>query len=131
MRSKRYQVLGVRGPMWDQSMKFAIFRSGLLRKILCIVIALVMASAPSVTAVAQGYGAIQAVRQRVSGLEQAPGSQGPDAHASPEGTPATPPTSSELVSGKLDTTYVSPTAAVIAVLRPAQLIGSPLGQGLP
>jgi hypothetical protein len=117
--------------MWDQSMKFAIFRSGLLRKILCIVMALVMASAPSVTAVAQGYGAIQAVRQRVSGLEQAPGSQGPDAHASPEGTPATPPTSSELVSGKLDTTYVSPTAAVIAVLRPAQLIGSPLGQVLP
>jgi hypothetical protein len=112
-------------------MKFAKFRFGLLRKILCIVMALVMASAPSVTAVAQGYGAIQAVRQRVSGLEQAPGSQPPDAHGSPEGVPTGPPTSSELVSGKLDTTYVSPTAAVIAVLRPAQLIGSPLGQVFP
>src|SRR5690349_5678491 len=117
--------------MWskrDQSMKLLQFRPGMLRKILCNVLALVMASAPSMAAVAQGYGAVQAVRQRVSGLQQAPGSQGPETHAVPESVPSAAPTSSELVSGKLDTTYVSPTAAVIAVLRPAQLMASPLGQ---
>jgi hypothetical protein len=100
----------------------------LVHRILCTLLtALVVASATS-AAKAQGYGAIQAVRQRVEGLsgpgaaagEGRPGAMGPEQPLSPGANGA-----------KLDTSYISPNAAVFLAIRPAQLLTSPIGQTFP
>jgi hypothetical protein len=82
------------------------------------------------TATAVGQGAVQAVRQRVSGLDRGVGPDDGPLPTSPEGV-SLPPTSPGASAGKLDTTFVAPTAAVVAVIRPAQIMASPLGQVFP
>jgi hypothetical protein len=104
------------------------FRTNLLPKVLCIVLVVLMVSAQAATVVAQG--AVQAVRQRVSGLDRGVGPDDGPLPTSPEGV-SLPPNSPGATAGKLDTTYVASTAAVVAVVRPAQILASPLGQVFP
>ncbi len=102
---------------------FRAERIRLLRRLGCAVLAV---TAVSPMALGQGYGAIQAVRQRVSGLQGGPGAPpvGSPPGEQPLGSPVAPP-------AKLDTTYVSPTASALAVIRPAQIVTSPAAQMLP
>ena len=104
-------------------MNFRMLSAKLYRHCICVVLAMTMATAPSVNVLAQG--AVQAVRQRVQGrLGVEPGEQpGP---APGEFTP--PPYSSP---GSVDTTYIAPSAAVILNIRPAQIMSAPLAQLLP
>jgi hypothetical protein len=94
-----------------------------------VVLALLGATVPAVPVRAQG--AVQAVRQRVSGLEQGP--EGPPAErgAPPGVAPPEQPLSPGSSAGKLDTTYVASTASVLIVLRPAQIMTAPIAQVLP
>jgi len=103
----------------------------MFRPIPLIVFLLLAALAAAFTpmeADAQGYGAIQAVRQRVEGLS------GPGAPAG-EGRPGAmvpeQPLSPGANGAKLDTSYISPNAAVLLAIRPAQLLTSPIGQTFP
>lgn len=85
------------------------------------------------TASAQGYGAIQAVRGRVSGLGAAPQGElppGPGPGVDP-GQPSSAGGPAAGALGKLDTSYVSPTATIVISIRPAQIMASPLVQLLP
>jgi hypothetical protein len=100
----------------------------LVHRILCSLLATLVVTSATSAAKAQGYGAIQAVRQRVEGLsgpgaaagEGRPGAMGPEQPLSPGANGA-----------KLDTSYISPTAAVLLAIRPAQLLTSPIGQTFP
>ncbi len=98
------------------------------RRVLCSLLGALFVVCTSTAAVAQGYGAIQAVRQRVEGLS------GPGAPAG-EGRPGAMNPDQSLTPGangaKLDTTYISPNAAVLLAIRPAQLLTSPIGQTFP
>jgi type II secretory pathway pseudopilin PulG len=76
---------------------------GFMQRMICIVLAASMACAPSMNLLAQTNGAAQAAGQ-------------PKAATS---------------ANKIDTTYVTPGAVVMAVLRPAQLMKSKAGQMLP
>jgi hypothetical protein len=74
-----------------------------------------------------------AVRQRVEGLSpQGPegGPQQPQPPAAPAAGPgqAAPP---EMTPGKLDTRYISPTSAFVVVVRPAQILASPIAHVFP
>jgi hypothetical protein len=113
------------------AMKMQLFNAGPSRRFLCAILGLVMAIAPSVWAVAQGFGAVQAVRQRVSGLERGP--EAPPGEVPPAPGPGAPgqPGYPGPTAGKLDTTYVSPTASALLVIRPAQLMASPMAQVFP
>ncbi len=101
------------------------------RRLLCIVLAFVMASAPSVSVVAQGFGAVQAVRQRVSGLEQGAESPPGEAPPVPGGASFEQPASPVAMAGKLDTRYVPSTASALIVIRPARIVTAPIAQMLP
>ncbi len=106
-------------------------RPGRFQRFLCFLLSGAIAAAPSAAAFGQGFGAQQAVRRSVSGLERGP--EAPPAETPPifqEGSPA-PPSSPGSMTGKIDTTFVSPTASVLAVLRPAQLLTSPVSQMFP
>jgi hypothetical protein len=85
-----------------------------------------MAVGPSATVWAQTNAAAQAVRQRVSGIGQASGDV-------PERTVS--PSDQTLIAapgaGKIEAKYVAPAAAVVVVLRPAQIMSSPLTEMLP
>jgi hypothetical protein len=103
-----------------------IFR--LQQRVMCSLLGVLLVVCTSAAAFAQGYGAIQAVRQRVEGLS------GPGAPAG-DGRPGSMNAEQPLTPGangaKLDTSYISPTAAVLLAIRPAQLLTSPLGQTFP
>src|SRR5688572_5197604 len=100
-------------------MKLQLLRPGRIRGALCLILATLMATAPSASAVAQGLGASQSVRGRA--LEVAPSPEPapaetppPTPPATPETSPSTPPTYSPSAdAGKLDTTFVSPNASVL------------------
>ena len=102
---------------------------GPLRLFLSIVLAITVTTAPSAAVMAQGYGAQQAVRQRVQGLEGQP--------AAPPSQPAGPaveepaPQQYDSTPDGIDTTYVAPGAAAIIVFRPAQIMAAPIAKLLP
>lgn len=98
-----------------------------LRYSLNLTLALAIAAAPSANVLAQ-YGAQQAVRQRVQGLQAAPEEQpAPEYEAPPTDYP--PPSGPP--SGALDTRYITPGATAVLVLRPAQIMAAPLAELLP
>ena len=101
------------------------------QRLLCVILAATTATAPSASVVAQTNAAAMAVRQRVEGLDRGPGPEGPGT-APPQNVP-TPgqAVSTEPTAGKIDTRYISPNAAIVVVLRPAQLLASPIAQALP
>jgi hypothetical protein len=103
----------------------ALGRGGIRSNLYQLIVILVASNVVG-TAMAQSYGAVQAVRQRVSSL---PGADAPSTEAPPPGYPS--PGGSANAVGKLDTSYVSPTASIIASLRPAQILTSPLAQTFP
>jgi hypothetical protein len=86
-----------------------------------------MAVGPSASVWGQTNAAAQAVRQRVSGLEQSPGEVPGEQPISPrDQTLVAAPG-----AGKIEAKYVAPSAAVVVVMRPAQLMSSPLTEMLP
>ena len=93
-----------------------------------VILGLLVIAVPSAAVMAQG--AVQAVRQRVSGLDQGPEGQ-PAGPAAPPGVPPTDPAYTGPTAGKLDTTYVASTASILIVLRPAQIMTAPIAQVLP
>ncbi len=112
-------------------MNVGTISTGLFHRFICIALSIAMAITPLSNVLAQTFGAQQAVRQRVQGLGggeefppenrlDAPPTAEPDA-ALPAGAPA----------GRIDTTYVSPGAVAIVVLRPAQIMSSPMAEMLP
>jgi hypothetical protein len=106
------------------------FAAKLPHRLLCITLAGLMATAPSVQVVAQN-GAAMAVRGRAEGLQSPTGPEGPGS-TPPQTSPGAPNSSSgTLAPGKIDTRYITPNAAVVVVLRPAQLLASPAGKLLP
>ena len=105
-------------------MKFHPLKDRRIRGFLSFQLGVVMTVTPSLSAMAQGYGAIQAVRQRVEGLNGGPGAPGPGSSV-PGGT------APGANGAKLDLSYVSPNASVLLVIRPAQLMASPFGQAFP
>lgn len=105
-------------------MKFQPLQNQRIRLVFCIFMTLLTAFMPAVSAMAQGYGAIQAVRQRVEGLNGGPDASGPGASGPGGAVPGAN-------GAKLDTSYVSPNASVLLVIRPAQLMVSPFAQMFP
>lgn len=100
------------------------------RRLWCGLMVIGCGAVISQPAVGQGYGAIQAVRGRVSGLGTAPEGERP-----PGPPPGAGPGPQQALQGdglaKLDTSYISSTAGLVVVLRPAQILASPLAQLLP
>jgi hypothetical protein len=107
-------------------MTFRMLPAGPLRRSICVVLAITMAVAPSVNVLAQG--AVQAVRQRVQGLGGTPSEEHPPSPGPVPGEFAPPPYSP---AGNIDTTYIAPSAAVILIVRPAQIMSAPLAELLP
>jgi hypothetical protein len=106
----------------------------LLIKPLCLFLAMWLGAAPISSTIAQGFGAIQAVRGSVEGLGQPQGEQGrpgavpPGPGPGPEGGPGY---GAGVAAGKLDTTYVPGNAALLLIIRPAQFMAAPISQLLP
>jgi hypothetical protein len=102
--------------------------SRLQHPVLCSLLGALLMVRMSAGAVAQGYGAIQAVRQRVEGLS-GPGAPAGEGRSGPMNAdqPLTPGAN----GAKLDTSYISANAAVLLAVRPAQLLTSPIGQTFP
>jgi hypothetical protein len=82
---------------------------------------------------AQTNAAQQAVRQRVSGLGQGEQPETLPEDAPPAAVPqrarTTPAAGS--AAGAIDTTYIAPGAAAVVVIRPAQIMTSPITEMLP
>ena len=93
-------------------------------RVLVILLMTPLVACMATAALAQGYGAIQAVRQRVEGLSGGPGS--PAGEAGPSGQK-----SSNVPSAKVDLTYVPSNVAMLAIIRPSQIFTSPMSQILP
>lgn len=106
------------------------FRSaGSFFRFVCILLAVVMATAPSASVVAQTNAAQQAVRQRVN-------SYGPYEAAPTESYLGPPPgDDAARYSGpgitRIDTSFISPSASAVLVIRPAQLLAAPIAEMLP
>jgi hypothetical protein len=111
-------------------MKVPALKSGFSSRSICIVLAILMAMGPSLSVLAQTNAAQQAVRQRVEGLGA--GGVNPEA---PRGEyppqPGQPGMPTDPGARKIDTRYISSSAAAVIVLRPKQLLTSPIAQMLP
>src|SRR5262245_11091668 len=85
-------------------MAIRVVRAETARRTICVVLATLMACLPSMNLLAE------------TDAEQQAGGRQPKADAT---------------NGKIDTTYVTPSAVMMAVLRPAQLMKSKAGEMLP
>src|SRR5262245_61176028 len=109
----------------------------IIKRILCSIFAATLATLTTSGAHAQTNAAAMALRQRVEGLQAGPEGQPPAASpesphpVSPEGPPSSSPTAGAPGAGKLDTRYISSNAAAVLVLRPAQILASPIAQVFP
>lgn len=96
------------------------------------IVPMLIAAVPWAPVLAQTFGAQQAVRQRLEGLGSPQDQEFPR-----ESIPETPPTSeytpatSSPTSTAVDVTFISPRAAAIVVLRPAQIMAAPIAELLP
>jgi len=102
---------------------------------ICAFLAIALGGLPLVAARAQGFGAIQAVRQRAEGIGQGPPGEPPPPGAFPPG-PGPGPEGGPgygvgAAAGAVDTTYVPANASMLVVIRPAQFFASPALQALP
>lgn len=111
-------------------MKTRVLDAGRFRRVLCVVLAGTMATAPSTSLIAQTNAAAMAVRQRVEGLDRGPGAAPPPT-SSPDAPPQSPPGPPLPAAGKIDTRYISQNSAVVVVLRPSQILASPIAQVFP
>ncbi len=84
-------------------MKICVLKAGPAQRLICVVLALSMACGPSLNAIAQTPGVPNVAK----------------------------PQAAEAPAGMIDTTYVPPGAVALAVLRPAQLMKSSMGELLP
>ncbi len=123
-------------------MNIRTISTGLFCRVLCVILAIAMATGPSANAWAQTNAAAQAVRKRVEGLdgrggetqppeqgsEQPPGQPQPRSRKPPERTRTTERVPA---GGRMDTTYVLPRAVAFAALRPSQLFKAPMAEWLP
>lgn len=105
-------------------------------RILVTVFVVALAAISSVPVFAQSFGAIQAVRQRASGLQDAGAGPGPGQPTPGEAPPGPGPGVGEQPASpgsaaKLDLAFVSPSALLVAVIRPAQFMAAPVVQLLP
>lgn len=110
-------------------MNIRIMFAGPFSRFLCVVLAIVTATAPSAAVIAQTNAAAQAVRGRVEGLGGRP-----DETSSPRALGRAPGDTTLLAdptAGKIDTTYVTPQAIAVIVLRPAQIMAAPMAEMLP
>lgn len=117
-------------------MKTQPISSGPCKQLLGFLLALSIAASQSTLAVGQGFGAVQAVRQRVSGVSGAQGSESPPGEPRPGEMPSIPgpgeqPGYPAASAAKMDLRFVSPTALLVAVIRPAQIVSAPVVQLLP
>src|SRR5687768_3111987 len=111
------------------AMTATLSRAGRFQRVLCWILTVATAAAPSVSVMAQTNAAAMSVRQRFEGNSP----EGPESRQ-PQGVQPSglgPSVPSELSSGKIDTRYIAPTAAVVVVVRPSQLLASPLAQVFP
>jgi hypothetical protein len=123
-------------------MNIRMLSAGPFFRFVCLLLAFVMATGPSVSVMAQTNAAAQSVRRRATSATGARGVQRRDLPAS-EDAPAQPaggrqsadrnvPTQPALPAGQgIDTTYVSASAIGIVVLRPAQIMSAPMAELLP
>ncbi len=117
-------------------MKLRISSARFVRRALCLLLAVVMAISPSATAFAQTNAAQQAIRERAERLQQSrPPIRSREAAEQPAPTVSERPVDETLaarpIAGAIDTTYVSPSASAVVVLRPAQLMSSKVAEMLP
>lgn len=107
------------------------------RRFVGVTLLLLLVTGQATSVLAQGYGAVQAVRQRVSG-----GLPGAGGEAAPGERPGTEPGRGPAPgvaeqpgvaanAPKLDLTFVSSNAVLVAVVRPAQILAAPVVQLLP
>jgi hypothetical protein len=96
---------------------------------LCLALAVLMAASPSASIFAQTNAAQQSVRQRLEGLG-GPGQPAPSEEPTPTSPAPAGPTSTA-PDGGIDMSYVSPGAVAVVVIRPAQLLSSPLTEMMP
>jgi hypothetical protein len=112
-------------------MTTSLLRTGSTQRILCLILAVSMAAAPSASAVAQTNAAAMAVRQQVEGFQRPQGQEGPGRIPPQPASGPGQPVPSEPTTGAIDTRYLLPNAAVVIDLRPARILAAPLGQLLP
>src|SRR4051794_9895049 len=105
-----------------------VCRVGQFQRVLRFAFAMAIATGSSISALAQTNAAAMAVRQRVEGLQPV----GPES-PQPQAAPGLPPgqVAPTGPAGKIDTRYISPNAAAVIVIRPAQLLTAPIAQMLP
>jgi hypothetical protein len=103
--------------------------SRLYRRCMCLVVAIAMANAPSASLWAQTNAAQQAVRQRVERYgpyEYVPTESREGVPPSEYGPPSTDPN-----AARWETSFVSPSASAVLVIRPSQILNSPNSELLP
>jgi hypothetical protein len=117
-------------------MNIRLLFAGRFFRFLCVVLSIVMGTSPSAAVLAQTNAAQQAVRRQVQGLGQADEPQAPQQEVVQSrdavnrvGGDTT--LLADPAAGKIDTTYISPGASAVVVLRPAQLMTSPMTDLLP
>ncbi len=105
-------------------------RTKLIQYLLSWTLIVSMVTGPSVQAWAQTNAAAMSVRTRLEGTT-------PEGPESPQpGAPAAVPGSSPVIpgessAGKIDLRYLAPKSAVVAVVRPSQILASPFAQVFP
>ena len=111
------------------AMRIILCRAGQYRRVLCWTLATATATVPSISVMAQTNAAAMSVRQRFEGNSpEAPVPRQPQGVQQSGPGPSGP---NELSSGKIDTRYIASRAAVVVVVRPSQLLASPLAQVFP
>ncbi len=100
-------------------------RAKLFRSVLCWMLALALSTVPSNSVVAQPNAAAMSIRTR---LEAGAPAQGPEPSHLP-GVQAQAP--GETNMGKIDMRYLTSRSAIVAVVRPAQILASPFAQVFP
>ena len=111
-------------------MNLRMLSASRLFRFLCVMLAVVMATSPSASVIAQTNAAQQAVRQRVQGISRG-GEAAQSQPRQPQRTGGDQTLVAEASAGMIDTTYVSPTAVALISLRPAQILKHQMAEMLP
>lgn len=104
-----------------------------VHRVVWLALAFATVIGPSI-AIAQTNAAAMAVRSRLEGASpEGPEGQAPQAQPGPGSAPGQVSTgaSSSPDGSKLDSRYLSPNAGIIAVVRPSQILSTPIAQMLP
>ncbi len=98
-----------------------------IRHVLSWTLIVSMITGPSVQAWAQTNAAAMSVRTRLEGTTP----EGPEPQQPGPGPSSPPAMPGESSAGKIDLRYIAPKAAVVAVIRPSQILASPFAQLFP